>query len=368
MTHIFVDTERIRDLNSGLGQTCLRVGQELVKQQPPGTSLTFLVPPGQAGIFGEASGTLQYREAAWWQRFYGPDPAGADRFNVWHNLHQDAVYWPSQPPDRLILTINDLNFLERPDYSEAKKQRKLASVQRRIDRAQVLTTISNYTAGVVRQQLNVPASKPLQTVYIGVSALPPVPEQLPEALAGLSGPFFLFLGVIHPKKNIHVLLALVQAFPDYTLVLAGRDNHPYAQYLRQQAEQLGISDTIRFTGAVDEATKAWLYAHCEAFLFPSLSEGFGLPAVEAMRYGKPVFLSRLTSLPEVGGKEAFYFDSFEPEAIVETFRAGMQAYYDDPLKAQRLTWQANRFSWQQTGKAYWDLYLGAEGTGHGAWD
>ncbi|MEZ0609276.1 glycosyltransferase family 4 protein [Fibrella sp. WM1] len=363
MKHIFVDTERMRDLNSGLGQTCLRVGQELVRQQPSGTSLTFLVPPGQSGVFGEASGTLQYREASWWQRFYGPGPTGgatgSDRFDVWHNLHQDAAYWPSHRPDRLILTINDLNFLERPDYSDEKKQRKLAAVQRRIDRAQVLTTISNYTAEVVRQHLNVPDSKPLQTVYIGVSELPAVPTAQPASLGTLSKPFFLFLGVIHPKKNIHVLLALAQAFPDYALVLAGRDNHPYAQHLRQQAEQLGIADNVLFTGPVDETTKAWLYAHCEAFLFPSLSEGFGLPVVEAMHYGKPVFLSRLTSLPEVGGKEAFYFDSFEPEAIVETFRAGMQAYYDDPLKAQRLTWQANRFSWQQTGKAYWDLYLGA---------
>lgn len=356
MKHVFVDTERIRDLNSGLGQTCLRVGQELVRQQPSGTSLTFLVPPGQSGVFGAASDTLRYREAAWWQRFHGPGPDGADRFDVWHNLHQDAAYWPAQRPDRLILTVNDLNFLERPDYSEAKKQRKLAAVQRRVDRAQVLTTISNYSGNVVRQHLRVPATTPLQTVYIGVSALPAPSPDVPAALTGLTGPFFLFLGVIHPKKNIHVLLALAQAFPDYTLVLAGRDNHPYAQHLRQQADQLGVSGNVRFTGPVDEATKAWLYAHCEAFLFPSLSEGFGLPVVEAMSFGKPVFLSRLTSLPEVGGKEAFYFDSFEPEAVVETFRVGMQAYYDDPLKAQRLTWQAKRFTWQQTGKAYWNLY------------
>jgi glycosyltransferase involved in cell wall biosynthesis len=140
-------------------------------------------------------------------------------------------------------------------------------------------------------------------------------------------------------------------------VLAGRDDHPYAAHIRQQAAQLGVTEQVRITGPVDEATKSWLYAHCEAFLFPSLSEGFGLPVVEAMKAGKPVFLSCLTSLPEIGGKEAYYFDSFEPDEVVGTFRAGMQDFYADPLKAQRLTWQANRFTWQQAAKQYWEAYM-----------
>ena len=360
MKTIFVDTERIRDLNSGLGQTCLHVGRELVRQQPSGTSLTFLVPPGQAGVFGPPSGastdsarqgTLHYREASWRHKFYS-----GGQFNVWHNLHQDGDYWPAKRPDKLILTINDLNFLERTDYSPAKKNRKLAAVQRRINRAQVVTTISDYTGTVVRQHLHIPDTTSLQTVYIGVSDLPPPPAETPAALKSLDKPFFLFLGVLHPKKNIHVLLAIAEAFPDYMLVLAGRNDHAYAQHLREQVGQLGVDNVVQ-TGPIDEVTKSWLYAHCEAFLFPSLSEGFGLPVVEAMSVGKPVFLSRLTSLPEIGGRDAFYFDSFEPEAVVETLRAGMRVYYDDPLKAQRLKWQANRFRWENTAKQYWALYL-----------
>ncbi|MBO0937992.1 glycosyltransferase family 4 protein [Fibrella sp. HMF5335] len=347
---IFVDTERIRDLNSGLGQTCLRVGQELVRQQPADADLTFLVPKGQMGVFGEPTGTLHYVEATWLRKLWNPG-----YYDVWHNLHQDAAYWPSQRPGKLVLTINDLNFLERPDYSDAKKARKLAAVQQRANRAQVITTLSDYTGSVVREHLTLRATTTLQTVYIGVSDLPTPPVEPPKGLEGLKTPFFLFLGVLHPKKNVHALLAIAQAFPDYTLVLAGRNDHPYAQHLREQAAQLG-ADNVLQTGPVDETTKAWLYANCEAFLFPSLSEGFGLPVVEAMSFGKPVFLSRLTSLPEIGGREAIYFDSFEPEDVVETLRAGMRDFYDDPLKSERLRWQANRFRWQNTGKAYWELY------------
>ena len=348
---IFVDTERTRDLNSGLGQTCLRVGQELVRQQPAGADLTFLVPKGQIGVFGEPSATLHYVEAIWLRKFWNPG-----YYDVWHNLHQDAAYWPSQRPGKLVLTINDLNFLERPDYSAAKKARKLAAVQQRVNRAQIITTLSDYTGSVVREHLILPETTTLQTVYIGVSDLPVPPVEPPKSLESLKTPFFLFLGVLHPKKNVHTLLAIAQAFPDYTLVLAGRNDHPYAQHLREQATQLG-ADNVLQTGPVDEATKAWLYANCEAFLFPSLSEGFGLPVVEAMSFGKPVFLSRLTSLPEIGGREAVYFDSFDPEDVVETLRAGMRDFYDDPLKGERLRWQANRFRWQNTGKSYWAIYM-----------
>ncbi len=353
LTQIFVDTERIRDLNSGLGQTCLHVGQELVRQQPAGTSVTFLVPPGQTGVFGEPSKILHYREASWRQKLYSPG-----LFSVWHNLHQEGSYWPARPCKRLIMTINDLNFLERPDYSAAKKRRKLTALQRRIDRVQVLTTISDYSGSMVRQHLHVPDAVSLQTVHIGASALPAPPAHRTASLPVIDKPFFLFLGVLHPKKNVHVLLALAQAFPDYLLVLAGRDDHPYARHLRQEVVKLGVSQNVIFTGPVAEDAKTWLYAHCEGFLFPSLSEGFGLPVVEAMSLGKPVFLSRLTSLPEVGGADAYYFDDFEPPTIVETVRAGMRDFYDDPLKPQRLQWQANRFRWEHTAAAYWQLYLG----------
>src|SRR5690606_9157768 len=74
---------------------------------------------------------------------------------------------------------------------------------------------------------------------------------------------------------------------------------------------------------IDEAQKAWAYANCAGFLFPSLTEGFGLPPIEAMHFGKPVFLARRTSLPEVGGDVAEYFDDFEPAAMRRVVEAGL---------------------------------------------
>jgi glycosyltransferase involved in cell wall biosynthesis len=352
MPSLFIDAERLRDLNSGLGQVCLHLSHELVRQRPDSWNITFLVPKGQSGVFGN---TVNYIEASWRQKLWI-----SGKYDVWHCLHQDSMYLPLR--SKLILTIYDLNFLERADYSVDKKVRKLARLQRKINRASLLTAGSAYTASVVREHLRIPETLPLKVVYTGVAVDPAkTPTELPSDLAIRSftdSPFFLFVGVIHPKKNVHTLLPLLEAFPDYRLVLAGPDRHPYAEHIREQAQKLGVADRLLMPGSVDEATKLWLYAHCEAFLFPSLSEGFGLPVAEAMTFGKPVFISKLTSLPEVGGKEAYYFENFEPENMAKLIHDGLHDFGQNELRQERLRRRAAEFSWPTVAGEYWKLYEG----------
>lgn len=351
MPRIFIDTERLRDLYNGLGQFCLHLGHEIVQQNPDPEQykLTFGVPRAEVGVFGD---TVQYHTVSWADRLWR-----SAEYDVWHGTHQDVATLPASP-SRFVLTVHDLNFLERTDYSVVKKSTRLAALQHKIGRAAAITTISEYTASVVRQHLTIPDNKPLRVIHNGSTLMPDAPQQRPAFVLESSAPFFLYLGVIHPKKNVQVLLPLLQAFPDYRLILAGDNTHDYALHVRQQAINLDVSEQLLMPGTVSDAEKAWLYANCEAFLFPSLSEGFGLPVIEAMQLGKPVFISNLTSLPEVGGMDAFYFDSFEPDDIVNTFREGMMAYHEDPLRADRLRWYARRFSWTKAAKAYWEVYRG----------
>ncbi|GAB4034018.1 glycosyltransferase family 4 protein [Spirosoma gilvum] len=357
MPTLFIDAERLRDLNSGLGQVCLHLGHELVQQRPADWKMTFLVPKGKAGIFGDS---VEYIEASWQRKLWI-----SGKYDVWHCLHQDSSYLPrslQNGPAQLMLTIYDLNFLERADYSDAKKNRRIAQLQRKIDRSTLLTAGSAYTESVVRGNLNVPDLLPLQVVYTGVAVDPKnAPAELPQhssIQAFTSSPFFLFVGVIHPKKNVHTLLPLLEAFPDYRLILAGPNRHPYAQHILEQAQKLDVADRLLMPGPVDESTKLWLYAHCSAFLFPSLSEGFGLPVAEAMTFGKPVFISRLTSLPEVGGKEAYYFENFEPESMAQTLDEGIRDFNQNPLRQERLRRRAATFSWPSVANEYWELYKG----------
>lgn len=345
MPRLFLETERMANINSGLGQVCLHLGHELVRQRPSDWEITFLVPPDQVGVFGPS---VSYITATRWRRVWHPW-----KFDVWHSLYQGTRYLPMRK-SRFIYTILDLNYLSLPEISDSRKARQKKRYQHRIDRASAVTTISDYVARDVREQLSVPSATPLQAIYCGVNT----PGQLPASPPTVKpdGPFLFFIGMIQPYKNIHTMLPLLEAFPEYRLVVAGPNNRPYGREMREQAERMGVSDRLLMPGPIDEATKWWLYAHCEAFLFPSLMEGFGLPVVEAMRYGKPVFSSPLTSLPEVGGPDTFYFPSFEPQVVVDTFRRGMDAYRQDATLSERFRQYSQRFQWDAIAAEYWALY------------
>ena len=121
-----------------------------------------------------------------------------------------------------------------------------------------------------------------------------------------------------------------------------------------------LRDTVRlpnvqFHLGINDAQKAWAYAQCTGFLFPSLTEGFGLPPIEAMHFGKPVFLSRRTCLPEIGGAAADYFDSFEPQAMRHVVEQGLlrhaQAGRADAVRAH-----AAQFDWDRAAAGYLAIY------------
>jgi glycosyltransferase involved in cell wall biosynthesis len=146
-----------------------------------------------------------------------------------------------------------------------------------------------------------------------VDAAPEVVSELADAQ------FIMYLGRPTPHKN---LPRLVEAYtqlkakhPDLKLVLAGRKDANYRRIARDVRRQ--EIDGVLFTGYITDGQLRWLYEHCAAYVFPSLSEGFGLPGLEAMACGAPVVSSNATCLPEVYGDAAHYFDPLEVEAMAK---------------------------------------------------
>ncbi len=90
-------------------------------------------------------------------------------------------------------------------------------------------------------------------------------------------------------------------------------------------------------------------------MFPSIAEGFGIPPIEAMHFGKPTFLSTRTSLPEIGGKYAFYFDDFDAENMQSVFEKGMNQYIEKKMSTPVME-HSRKSTWQQSANAFLALY------------
>ncbi|MCH5716531.1 glycosyltransferase [Niabella hibiscisoli] len=157
------------------------------------------------------------------------------------------------------------------------------------------------------------------------------------------------------KKNFHVLPAMLLN-NDYNLIIAGITQSPtYYNRIIEAAKALGVEKRVHLIGAVSEEEKFWLFKHCAAFCFPSLAEGFGLPVIEAMQLGTPVILSKSTSLPEVGGPCAVYFNSMNTESVTQAADTFIKTGIKGATRQDLINW-AMQFDWDIAAKKYWKLY------------
>ena len=168
-------------------------------------------------------------------------------------------------------------------------------------------------------------------------------------------PFLFGMGYVNRKKNYHVLLPLLKN-ESLDMIIAGRLDEPdYVSFIKELAEEMGVADRVHLPGPITEGEKSWYLQNCLAFVHPSLAEGFGAPVVEAMQFGKPLFLSSLTSLPEIGGEDAFYFRTFYPDHMQSVFELGMERYHKEQL-ADSIRNRAKNYDWNEKAAQYLNIY------------
>jgi glycosyltransferase involved in cell wall biosynthesis len=154
-----------------------------------------------------------------------------------------------------------------------------------------------------------------------------------------------------PNKNIPRLVEAFSLLPGrdrLRLVLAGWSTEAHLRPTLAAIERLGLSERVVVLRDVPDQELSGLYRHCSVFVFPSLYEGFGLPVLEALAHGAPVACSTSSSLPEVAGDAAVYFNPLATSDIA----AKIKMVLDDRQVAQRLreraVVRASMFSWHQT--------------------
>ncbi|HUC21040.1 MAG TPA: glycosyltransferase family 1 protein [Candidatus Polarisedimenticolaceae bacterium] len=286
-----------------------------------------------------------------------------------YRLKVDLVHFtmPSHPLayfKKHVITVHDLTLVA---YVNRRREGQLKDLYRNhlkpaVFRAVLsvgvrcgshIITPTKYVMNAIHNHYGIPRSR-ISFTHEAAEKLAAAPV---EPSPPIHRPFILYVGNAYPYKNLERLVmaaAEVNRTHPITLVLAGKSDYFY-EALKTYVTKSHIGN-VRFTGFVSDAELVWLYQHATLYVFPSLSEGFGLPPLEAMSYGLPVAAAKTSCLPEVLDKAAIYFDPLDTAAMTQVITDTL----NDPEKLAGLKKagldHAKLFSWKRMAQQTHEIY------------
>jgi glycosyltransferase involved in cell wall biosynthesis len=283
---------------------------------------------------------------------------GRGDFDLLHPTYYGTYFLPRLGDRPFVLTIYDMIHELLPHTSgssgrTAERKRILAGG------AAGIIAISESTRRDVIRLLGLPPAK-VRTIHLGgpevlETALPPHP--------GLADPYVLFVGQRGDYKNFSTFLTgmapLLRDDRRLRVVCAGGRTLDAAEV--EAARSSGVDGRVQHVAGPSDEALAALYQHARAFVFPSRYEGFGLPVLESFAFGCPAVLARSSSLPEIGGEAAAYFD---PESAESIRTAVDRVLRDEPLRRAMIEAgrrRAREFSWERTARETWATYAELSG-------
>ena len=279
-------------------------------------------------------------------------PWAIRRFDLYHALAFVAPLALSAP---MVVTVYDLSFLRFPQrLSKVRRLYLQAMTALTCARARRILAISQSTADDLTTLLGIPASKidvtPLGYDKALFRPLLPAEREHFRQKEGLPARFWLYVGTLEPRKNLELLLrayARLEPAERLPLILGGGLGWQ-GQRVLAAIERLGLRDAVRHFGFIAAADLPFWYNCAEAFLYPSVFEGFGLPVLEAMACGAPVLTSDVSSLPEVVGSAGKCLPPADEERWTAELKAlKADAAWRDQARKSGLE-RAALFSWART--------------------
>jgi glycosyltransferase involved in cell wall biosynthesis len=261
-----------------------------------------------------------------------------------------------------VCVIHDINFHHRPgDLPPLTGWYYRYFFPRFAAKATRILTVSEYSRSDISSSYNIPAER-ISVAYNGANSIyTPVGEQekilIREAYAQ-GKDYFVFVGTLHPRKNIPSLLRAFERFrqeydKEFKLLIVGEELFMTGG-MRKVLRNMHYRQDVVFTGRLPPGELHKVYCGATALTFVPFFEGFGIPVLEAMQCGTPVVSSGVTSLPEVGGDAVCYVDPRDTESIC----AGMIKITEDQAYRNKLVAlgleQCRKFSWERTAGVLWD--------------
>jgi glycosyltransferase involved in cell wall biosynthesis len=350
---ILIDYRPALRERTGVGQYVHELASALVPQLLATDSLVLfssswkdrLPPqpvPGAAVV--DARVPVRVLNLAWHRLEWPPIERLAGAVDIAHSLH--PLLMPARHAAQVI-TVHDLDFLEHPERTRAEIRRdypRLAA--RHARRADLVVVNSDHTATLASGRLGVDPHR-IAVCKPGAPAAW-TPRQEPRG----TGPI-LFVGTIEPRKNLPTLFAAYERVVQQNsaappLVLAGRTVEHSAAILSRTASSAVLSGKVRHLGYVTDEERYALYREASMLVLPSLDEGFGMTALEAMHVGVPVVASNRGALPEVIGTAGLLVDPLDEVALATAIGSllqdrdrRMRLALEGRARAREFTWTAS---------------------------
>lgn len=350
MKQVFLESHNLKNPYSGFGQFNYHLIKGLYELSPPDFEIVLNAKNIQVlkDEFGSRFGYHKYNSLTRHKPF-----RIKKKFDLWHCLNQNIKIEPFFDIPYL-LTVHDIHFITEGSAEEQQKLRKLFNDK--LKRCNAITYISEFTKKDTHAHFSIP-DVPEYVIHNGNTVTNvDIPTDYEPSLNS-SRPYLYSIGDFSERKNFMSLVEMMQFLPKYNLILSGNNSSSYAEKLNNMVISKGFRERVIQTGKISDLDKHYYLQNCEAFVFPSLREGFGIPPIEAMKFGKPIFLSNTTSLPEIGGEKSFYWDHYNPEYMAKVVNEGMEAFNNN--KEIYEAWYEKRgdsFDWKKTAQQYINVY------------
>ncbi len=350
---VLVDMERQRQPNSGLGHYCRCLEQGL--RETENTLELYYYRPKEEG-----KEEKDVRDFYDFHKFFNHSTYGIKLLHI--SCQEQKNFLRHLAVKKKIVTLHELNFLHE-DLREEQRQERLKLINKNLNSADVIVCISDFVKqDLLKNQHLFKLKKGVQIRLIHNGLIfddTEIPENYKPFSQLHEQDFLLSIGVLHHKKQQLRMVEMMPYLPEtMKLVLVySEEKESYSNQIIDAVARLGLSRRVILLPNISNKEKRYLLNNMKALVHPSIAEGFSIPPVEAMAVGKPIFLSQATSLPEIGGEEAFYFKQGDKkEALAETIIAGLKTYEEDKEKAQRLKAWAMQYDYRIMAKKYLKLY------------
>jgi glycosyltransferase involved in cell wall biosynthesis len=347
---VFLETHNIKNRATGLGTFNYELAKGFSQLDLENFDLTLNAknPENLKSEFGQKFSYNRYTHFSRHSIF-----RNRTKYDLWHSVNQNTKVEPYRVTNYL-LTVHDVNFIEEVSSDLNHRLNKLFIAK--LEKSTAITYISEFAKKQTHQYFDVP-KVPEYIIYNGN----PISELLDTSdyttKFPTDKPFFYSIGDFLERKNFASLVNMMKTVKDYNLIISGNNDKEYGQVIKELIKSNSLGNRVFLTGKIDELGKQFFLKNCSAFFFPSIREGFGLPVIEAMRFGKPVFLSDKTSLPEIGGNVAHYWNNFDPEYMKEIVFNGLNDYENNKLICeQKIIERALFFDWKKAAGEYLDVY------------